>query len=185
MGKMIVSYDGCFLIKLPVMGLTYKLSEEGKIDLDTGYTKEDGKHSDNAVFMSMRKFLGDEEIQGYIDSLGMKDTDLKSNETSAYDMGLILTKLWKGELMNTSNRDEMLSFLTDTDFENWIRAGIPEEVVVSHKYGRETHIINDAGIILAEKEPFVLVILSEGIIDSEANEVIPQISSVVWDFVGK
>ncbi len=51
---------------------------------------------------------------------------------------------------------------------------------MAHKYGRELNVISDAGIVFTEK-PFVLVIMSQGIIESEANLVIPEIASLVFN----
>jgi len=45
--------------------------------------------------------------------------------------------------------------------------------------GAEIGVIADAGIVFAEK-PYLLVILSEGVIETEAREVLPKISELVY-----
>ena len=56
---------------------------------------------------------------------------------------------------------------------------IPSEIEVAHKFGRETHVVNDAGIVFAQK-PYFLVIMSKGVITREADDVIPTISDSVY-----
>ncbi len=198
------------LMKLPLMALSYKQALEGELDLEETYElkaadkiggsgsmygeKEGkiytygrllelmGKQSDNTAFNVMRKMFGDEMIQEYIYEIGMEDTSVSENETTAFDMGLFFSRLWRGELIGVEMRDVMLASLTDTAFERWMRAGIPENVVVSHKYGREIHVVNDAGIVMAEREPFVLVIMSDGVVEAEADEAISELARVVWEF---
>ena len=88
-------------------------------------------------------------------------------------------KLWKGEIVDTTHKDEVLNYLTDTSFESWLVAGIPEEVKVAHKYGREVNVVNDAGIVFAPK-PYVVVILSKGIVEKEADENFPELSRIIY-----
>ncbi|MFZ5933218.1 MAG: serine hydrolase [Patescibacteria group bacterium] len=180
------------LIKLPIMSLVYQKYEEGKININekvpgSQSTYKDlveamGKRSDNNAQITLVKSLGKEEIQRYIEGIGMLTTSLAENETTPADIGLFFQKLWENKLVSQESRDEILNFLTDTTFEDWIVKGIPQ-VRVAHKYGREIHVVNDAGIIFTA-EPFVLVIMSDGIVEKEADEVIPRIAKMVYDIEG-
>lgn len=196
------------LIKLPVMTLIYEKSEKEGFDLDSSYTlrNEDkvsgsgslygkpsgykityrslvelmGKESDNTAFNIVRNYLGDEEISNYIQKIGMDRTSLSDNKTSARDIGVFFEKLWKLDLVNQENRDEILSFLTDTIYEDYLPRSFPDEIMVSHKYAREVNVINDGGIIFSEK-PFVVVIISQGIIESQANDFFKEIGKVIFE----
>ena len=106
-------------------------------------------------------------------------TSLTDNQTSPEDIGLFFKKLWGNQIVSQASRDEILGYMTDTIYENWLVKGIPEEKV-AHKYGSELHVMNDAGIILSDK-PFVLVIMSKGIVEKEANLVIPELASIVYE----
>ena len=76
------------------------------------------------------------------------------------------------------HKDEILGFLTDTVYESWISEGITD-ADVAHKFGREVHVVNDAGIVLAD-ESFVLVILTKGVVEREADEVFPELAKLVY-----
>ena len=73
-----------------------------------------------------------------------------------------------------------LQFLTDTIYEDWITPGIPEGVVVSHKYGLEIHSVSDGGIVFSDK-PFVMVIMTDGVVEKEADNIFPTLSKLLYD----
>ncbi|MBI4157750.1 serine hydrolase [Candidatus Woesebacteria bacterium] len=180
------------LIKLPVIASIYSEAETGNINLDKApsgsnltfgeLAREMGKKSSNQAQVAIVKALGEEKVTNVIDKAMMKSTSYSENETTAADIGLFFQKLWNKEVVSESSRDEILKHLTDTIYEDWIKKGIPE-VRVAHKYGREVHVISDAGVVFANN-PFVLVIMSEGVVDKEADAFIPQMASLVFEELG-
>ena len=201
-------FQAASLIKLPVMLTLYTHAENGDFDLDTIYSlkEEDklggagslrtkpagtkysyrelarymGKESDNTAFNIIKKQLGPSAINKFIEGVGMKNTSLEENVTTPQDIGILLHKLYRGELVSPKSRDEILSFLTNTNFEDWLVNGVPEGVPVAHKFGRETHVINDAGIVFAPS-PYVVVLMSDGIIESEADEALVKLSRFIYE----
>ena len=195
------------LIKLPAIVGLYKEAEAGKISLDTKYSLKStdkvggsgslyakptgtiytyrelvnlmGKQSDNTAFNVIRKILGDEKINAVAKEIGMTSTSLNDNSTTAKDMGTFFIKLYQGEIVSEIHKNEILDSLTNTIYESWMIAGIPEDVRVAHKYGREIHVVNDAGIIFADK-PFILVLLTRGVVEKEADEVFPELTGIVY-----
>lgn len=200
-------FQAASLIKLPIMVGMYMEAEKGNLDLDAKYTlknsdkvggsgslysKPEGtvlsyrdlirymcKESDNTAFNISVHKLGDEEIGKIITSIGMKHTSLDTNSTSPADIGLLYQRLWNGELIGSKDKEELLNFLTNTIYENWITPGIPSDVRVAHKYGREVKVVNDAGIIYS-KNPFVLVILTKGVIESQADQMFPSLAQSIF-----
>lgn len=201
-------FEAASLIKLPVMATLYIKAEEKEIDLDEKYSlrNEDklpgagsllarpagtlltfrdlarlmGKQSDNTAFNIVRKKIGDEEIEKTIKQIGMINTSLEENKTTPYDIGLFFEKLWQGKIVSKEHRDEILEFLTDTAYEDWLAAGVPKDVRVAHKYGREVGVVNDAGIVFI-KNPYIVVIMGKGVIGREADAVFPKLSRLVYE----
>ena len=201
-------FQAASLIKLPVMAGLYIQSEENLLDLDGKYTLKSsdkitgsgglyskptgyeityrnlirlmGKQSDNTAFNIARKTLGDEKFNEIITKIGMSKTSLAENLTTPKDIGLFFEELMNGNVVNSENRNELLGFLTDTSYEAWISAGIPEGTQFAHKYGREVHVVNDAGIVQTD-EPFVIVILSKGVIEKEADENFPELARIIYE----
>ena len=177
------------LIKLPIMSYVYKKSEEGTLKLDEKapgsrltyrqLVEAMGQRSDNSAQITLVKQFGSEAIQSYIEEIGMGRTSLEKNQTTPADIGLYFKKLYKGELVSEESKNEILNFLTKTIFEDWLVKGIPE-VRVAHKYGREQGVVNDAGIVFAQN-PFVLVIMTDGVKLSEADAIFPELAKLVYE----
>ena len=202
------TFQAASFIKLPVMAAMFMEEENGGLSLGDKYTLKDsdkasgagslyykpagyeityknlvrlmGKESDNTAFRIVRNLLGDEKVNDVIIKLGMKDTFLEENETTPEDIGEFFNDLWLGNIVNEDNKEELLDNLTDTDYEAWITAGIPDRIRFAHKYGREVHVVNDAGIVYSNK-PFVIVTMSKGVVEREADEVIPTLSKMIYD----
>lgn len=162
------------LIKLPVMYLAIKT------DADESLIEAMGKRSDNDAFKKMVNFLGKESINKAILELGMVNTSLDKNLTTAQEVGLFFKKLYKKEILNKDKTDKLIQYMTNTIFEKWLRMGIPADVLLAHKYGRESGTVNDAGIVLSSK-PFVLVIMTDGVIEKEADELFPKLTKMLYD----
>ena len=201
-------FQAASLIKLPVMVAMYMEEEEGNLDLDEKYTLKEsdktagsgslssknagyaltyrelvklmGKQSDNTAFMICRDMLGDEKIQEVIIKAGMTNTSLEENETTSTDIGNFFESLWKGNLVTSESKDEILESLTGTIYENHLAAGIPDNVQVAHKYGRETHVVNDAGIVFYD-QPYVVVMVSKGVVEKEADLIIPELARMIYE----
>lgn len=189
------------LIKLPVMALMYKEAQIGNISLSTKYAikvsdkiggsgslfgkpegfeltyrdliKYMGKESDNTAFNIAKKILGEGKINAYTKQIGMSSTSLSENLTTPKEVGKFFMDLWEGRLLLEEDREELLEYLTDTIYEDWIPTFIPN-VRVAHKYGAEVHVLNDAGVVF-DNNPYVLVVMSDGIIEKESYETLPKI----------
>ena len=203
-------FEPASLNKLPVMLAMYIEAENGNIDLETTYVLKDtdkvsgsgslygkpegyeltyrdilsymGKESDNTAANIARNILDKEKIEQAIDIAGMDNTVVvgEDQESTPHDIGTFFEKLWEGNVISKKYRDEMLGYLTDTIYEEWLAAGIPSSTDVAHKYGREIHVVNDAGIVFAD-EPFVLVLLSKGVVEREADQVFPELSKAIYN----
>jgi len=196
------------LIKLPVMAQFLKMAEDGKINLDTVYTLRDadkiggsgslqykaagteltyrelvqlmGKQSDNTAFNVVRKKIGDQAIADYMKNVGMKNTDLLENMTTPSDMALLFEKIYQAQIISVASRDLLLESLTGTIYEQHLVKGIPEGIKVAHKYGRELHVVNDGGVVYSES-PYVVVIMTAGIVEAEADSVFPKLSQIIFE----
>lgn len=162
------------LIKLPVMYLAMKNGE------DKTLIEAMGKRSDNNAFNKMVTTLGKENINRAILDLGMSHTSLSENETTPEEIGIFFKKLYLNEILSKEDSLLLQSYMTDTIFENWLKAGIPADIKVVHKYGRELHSVSDAGIINYER-PFVMVIMTDGVIEAEADELFSKLTKLLYD----
>jgi beta-lactamase class A len=198
--------EAASLMKLPVLAALYLESEKGTLNLETKYSLKNsdkkagagslvskpagtlityremarlmGKESDNTAFGIIRNIVGETKIDEVMKKFGMTDSSLSDFETTPQDIGIFFEKLWQGKIISIKSRDEILNYLTGTIYENWLVAGIPN-VRIAHKYGRELHVVNDAGIVFDDK-PFVLVIMSDGVVEREADGIFPELAKVIY-----
>jgi len=205
------TFEPASLNKLPVMIALYIAGEEGFFDLDKKYLLQNedklsgsgslenepegtkvtyrellgymGKESDNTAFNIAKDALGEEKIRKVIQTIGMKNTEIfgEKQTTTPYDIGLLFSKLWDDELITKENKEELFGFLTNTIYEEWITAGVPRDIQVVHKFGREQGVVNDAGIVFADN-PFVIVLMGKGIIERKADEYYPEITHFIYEF---
>lgn len=140
-----------------------------------------GKYSDNTAYMVIRRILGDKKTQEVIENLGMFHTSLKKNATTPEDMGLLLSKLYLGNVVSEKHKEEILDYLTKTAFEDWLPAGLPEGVKIAHKIGKDTATFSDAGIVFGDN-PYVIVVMSKNAREPQALEALPKISKAIWEF---
>jgi len=205
-------FPAASLMKLPAMICFYQEVEKGNLDPETKYNLREidkvfgagilqsklsgstytyqqlieymGQYSDNTAFKVIRRVLGDEKIKQTINDLGLSQTSLADFTTTPKDIGRLFQKLYQGKIINDEHRDEMLKFLIKTAFEDWLPKGIPSDVRIAHKIGKDLGTFSDGGIIFADK-PYIIVVMSKDAREIEANEVLPKISGLVWEWENK
>lgn len=201
-------FQGASLLKLPLMVLMYKMSEGGKLNLDTKYVLKDsdkvkgsgvlytanagtvytyrkliefmGKSSDRTAYKVIKDVVGEDQLKIYVAEIGMSNTDIDSGNTTPNDIALIFQKLWNLNLVNQKDRDEILGFLENTIYESWITNGVPKNIVVAHKFGQDVGVMADGGIVFA-KNPYILVIMGNGITQADADILFPKVSKDIYN----
>ncbi len=179
---------GASLIKLPVVAVFYNLVEDGVYSLDDqpagspmGNLAEIAlSQSDNESWQILENEIGEAKINSLMFEWGMKDTDLTDNLTTAEDISLFFTKLYKGEILSEEYKNKMLSDLTDTIYEGQIPAGVPEGIRVAHKVGYLDDVVSDAGIVYFPDNHYVLVIMSDQTNPSVAKQKFPEIVNELY-----
>lgn len=156
-------------------------------ELGTIYTYDEllelsGRQSDNTAAYVIGNILGAGNIDKFMEVLGLRNTSIDNNETTPQDAGKLFVLAYKGEILKREKyKNKFFSYLTDTEFENRIPAGIPEKTKVAHKIGNLEGVVNDCGIVFAEN-PYVLCILSKNAPEEEGSLVLRELSSMIWEF---
>lgn len=137
--------------------------------------------SSNLATNLLIDLLSAEAVQRTVDSLGapgmrvlrgvedIKAFDLGlSNETTSGALARLMEAIMAGEAVDEEADRAMVEVMLDAAFNEMIPTGLPEKVRVAHKTGQITRIHHDAAIIYPpDAEPYVLVILTEGLEDGE------------------
>ena len=89
-----------------------------------------------------------------------------SNRATSAGLAALMERLMLGEAVSPEADREMLDVLDDQRFNEMIPAGLEPGTRVAHKTGEITEIHHDAAIVYPDgREPYVLVVLTEGIAD--------------------
>lgn len=201
-------FQGASLLKLPLMVLMYKMSENGQLDLNTKYILKEtdkvkgsgvlftakegteysyrqlaefmGRDSDRTAYKIIKDVIGESRLKNYLAEIGMNNTNIETGAMTPGDFGKLFQKLWNNELVNLANRDEILGFLKNTIYEKWITAGVPKGTVVAHKFGQDMGVMADGGIVFAN-DPYVIVIMGDGITERDADSLFPKVSKDIYN----
>ena len=198
--------------KTPLIAVLYYLASKGEINLDskitilekdiqdygTGslrYEKPGGsyslrnlaklslKQSDNTAAHVLGVRIGMDKIQKTIDEWGLTQTNMADNKTSNYDVYLLFRKIYNGEVTNAAHTQELLSFFTDSDFEDRLPALLPEGTIVYHKTGDAEGGVHDVGIIKNGENDYYLGVMTSDIgeEEGEAKRAIAEISKIIFE----
>ncbi|MBC7187015.1 MAG: serine hydrolase [Calditrichaeota bacterium] len=135
--------------------------------------------SSNLAANLLLELVGPENVTATVRTLGASHTqvrrgleDLKAhqkginNETSAFDMMLLLEAIATGRAASKPACEQMMEIMFQQRLRTKIPALLPDSLKVAHKTGSISRIDHDAGIVVSPSgRRCVLVIMSRGISD--------------------
>lgn len=137
-------------------------------------------NSDNDAARTLGFLYGWKNINTLLQSQGTTGTDLYNyippstqpvgdKHTTASDLATILQKLYKGQLLNQTHTQLLLSLMEQQHYRERIPSGVPSGVTVADKPGwltgnddPGTIVQNDAAIVYGPKSTYLLVITTTG-----------------------
>lgn len=199
--------------KLAILAALYSLAEKKEIDLEkiiilqsediqnygsgsirydptgTPYSQKTlarlmmEKSDNTASYILGNLTIGMDKIQTLVDSWGMTQTNMVENKTSAYDMSILMGKIYRGEIAGKALTDEMLEFMDKSDFDDRIPKGLPENIPFFHKTGDEVGKIHDIAVIKLPKRSYYLGVLTTDVTDEAlAKNNMADISRLVYEY---
>ena len=132
-----------------------------------------------------RKVLGDAGVNGVELRRGVDDTKAHeqhfNNEVTAAGLLQLFATL-RGDFLSKSSRDLVINILLKQKFNSMIPGPLPVHASVAHKTGEISTACHDAGIVyLPEREPYILVVLTEVAPESNGRrEAVAKISEAVF-----
>ena len=122
----------------------------------------------------------DDVYRGIDINLQMND---KGTVMTAKNYSSILKALYFSAVLTRDDSETILSYLTKSDFNDKLTAGVPSDITVAHKIGvidNESYM--DCGIIYIPKRPYILCMVSKGTED-EARNRMSSVSKAIYDYV--
>lgn len=155
--------------------------------------------SSNLATNLLLDVVGVEAAQATLAELGLEGVELLrgvederaweqgvNNRVTARGLGRCFRLLAERRAFTPELSDAMLEILFAQEFNSGIPAGLPPEARVAHKTGEISTVAHDAGIVyLPEREPYVLVVLSEWQPDRGGrHDAIARVSRAVYESLG-
>jgi beta-lactamase class A len=134
------------------------------------------------------KVLRDAGVSGVDLRRGVDDTKAHeknlNNETTAQGL-LDLFAVLRGDFLSKASRELAINILLQQRFNSMIPAPLPAHASVAHKTGEISTACHDAGIVyLPEREPYILVVLTEVAADTNGRrEAIAKVSGAVFQYL--
>lgn len=205
------------VIKVPLACAIYKFTSEGKVDLDDKVRIKNGNYvlgsgivklldkknkysykdllilmltvSDNTATNELIDLVGAENVEKYMNNLGLKDTTFRHkmmikagkgpNLTTVYDIAKLLEMMCKNELPGSS---EILAVMQEQLDRTRIPLYIPNEVKISHKYGNLPEAVHEIGVVFSEN-PFIFCFMSDDQKDKlRTKDVLSKSAKLCFDY---
>lgn len=149
--------------------------------------KETLINSDNTAHRMLVRNLSSEDFTDIFEALGMEELFDEQYDITAKEYSRIFRALYNASYLNRADSQQILLWLSQTPFKEFIRSGVPPDIVVSHKIGEEHKevVFLDSGIVYASNRPYLLTVMVEvenggGI--TLANEIMKNISEAAYAF---
>jgi beta-lactamase class A len=103
---------------------------------------------------------------------------------SAKSYGSILQALYFSSILTKKDSEEILKYLTETNFSDKLPGPLPKNIKVAHKIGvyNKDSLYQDCGIVYAPNRPYLLCMISKST-DAEATKRMNDISKLIYDYV--
>lgn len=149
-------------------------------------------HSDNTATKMLIDHLGAHNINRTMRELGLKDTVIGTsnllraeglNYSSARDMNLLLTHIYRGNILTRGQCQEMVDIMARQHHKWGIPKYLPGGLRIANKTGTLNYVRNDAGIVFFEGRPYVLSVFTTK--KDPKNFVatwVPQVSRIVYEW---
>lgn len=148
--------------------------------------------SDNVASNLLLDLLPEGALARLFQDLGMTGTVMgrrfmeaarpgHDNRTTALDMGLCLTALHRGEVLDRNHTAQALATLRRQQFREKIPQMLPPELSVAHKTGELEGVRHDVAVVEVPESPYVLCLLTQkGGPSWEVDHALAQLSLAVY-----
>lgn len=154
-------------------------------------------YSDNWSMASLIRAIPTDLYNQINKDLGITVPWIKTPEDylSVKDMATFFRILYNASYLERETSEYALDILSRTDFNNWLRAGVPNDIMISHKFGERGYNdestkkyvkqLHDCGIVYYEQYPYLACIVTRGD-DFDINaKIIANTSKIIFEEVSK
>lgn len=153
-------------------------------------------YSDNNAYVTLANNLTGEEIMKVYQDLDVDISKAFSNPNgnivTIKNYASFFRILYNASYLNKEMSEKALNLLSQVEFKNALAAGVPKDILVSHKFGERKYSdtneiqFHDCGIVYLQKNPYLLCIMTKTTKSiNQAINLIKEISSKTYQEVSR
>jgi len=152
-------------------------------------------YSDNEAMALLTTHIGKNDLYQIYGDLGISNPYSQAGDDvlSVKDYASFYRILYNAAYLNQADSEKALALLAQSAFRGGLVAGVPGNIVVSHKFGERelgekeqySEQFHDCGIIYYEKYPYLLCVMTRGENRDELIEAIKSVSRITFEEISK
>ncbi len=155
-------------------------------------------YSDNNALEFLFKLIDNNFVNKVFIDLGIyvpTSSNLETKFLSSKTYGGILRALFNSNYLKPQNSEKVLDLLTKTTFNDGLKAGVPKEIKIAHKFGerrlvdQENNTVSqnlyDCGIVYGPSSSYILCVMTNGSNLGNLKEIIKNISQITYQEFNK
>lgn len=168
-------------------GEVYKKAPGTRLTIEE-LLKETLINSDNTSHRMLVRNLSSEDYTNIFAALGMEQLFNENYDITAKEYSRIFRALYTASYLNRENSQQILSWLSQTSFDEFLQSGVPSDILFSYKIGEEFEqvIFLDSGIVYVPNRPYLITVMVEvadGYGVEKAQEIMKELSSSAYTYV--
>ena len=126
--------------------------------------KEILTNSDNTAHNILYRNVHADDIEQVIEALGIEALFDQSGKASAKEYSRIFRSLYNASYLNRQYSQQILEWLDESAFDDFLDNSIPKEVRFAHKYGEnfDVRVYADSGIVYTPSRPYLITVMVQG-----------------------
>ncbi len=141
------------------------------------------KNSDNTARSIFMRNLDMTEISEVLEHLGLEDIFDTNEEVRAKKYSVFWRSLYASSFLSPVGSEKLIEIMSRSSAREYLRRGIPDEVVFSHKIGWAETVHSDSGIVYVPGRPYILTVMLSGMDSADAGILMKDISRKVYEYV--
>ncbi|MDD5547406.1 MAG: class A beta-lactamase-related serine hydrolase [Candidatus Pacebacteria bacterium] len=141
--------------------------------------------SDNTAHKILKRNLTDEEFEKLQKGIGLDELFDENYKISAKEYSRLFRSLYTSSFLKREYSQQILSWLTETPFNNFLASGLPKDIIFSHKIGEDNKGNNylDSGIVYLFNRPYLLTTMIKECNKEKAEEIMKNVSRAAYDYI--
>jgi beta-lactamase class A len=181
---------------VPTLKFDQKIKPQKQIEIGKSYTVLELiefmiRYSDNEATNLLFQNINRSDLEMIFNDLGvsMPDAYDVNNSISVRDYASFFRIMYNASYLGREVSEKILGLLSEVKYENGLSAGIPKEIVLSHKFGERESLsekgkvvrqIHDCGIVYHSTRPYLICVMTKGDNVEELSAVIAKTSEIIY-----